>query len=226
MAFTPKLGRKVDPTAQQPTPVAPAFVPKLGKRVEAASEAPVTPMESQNPAQAATEPQQSGWKPTFGRIFDWTAARSKDFLQGLQDIGVGALKGAGSTALNLSQLGSDALNAGYDATIGRMTGTKGQQTDDFTKGLKQDYLTPEGTAQNVGFYGEQIAENLVPATKVAKVGALSKVASLTKTRQKPYSGAQTCLRAWVLKERRAQLWQKLRAQTLAILPPSQPPCRF
>lgn len=179
MAFTPKLGRKAEPQGQSTAPAAPSFVPKLGKRVEAATDSPSTQPMPQSPAQPAPEPQAEGWKPTFGRIFNWTADRSKDFLQGLQDTAVGAVKGAASTALNLSQMGSDALNAGYDATIGKLTGTKGQQTDEFTQGLKQDYLKPEGTMQNVGFYGEQIAENFIPATKVAKVGALSKVANLT-----------------------------------------------
>lgn len=179
MAFTPKLGRKVEPQAAQAPampPAAPSFVPKLGRQVQAATE---QPQHAQNAPQPAPEPQAEGWKPTFGRIFNWTADRSKDFLQGLQDVGVGAVKGAASTALNLSQMGSDALNAGYDATIGKLTGTKGQQTDEFTKELKQDYATPTNTAQKVGFYGEQIAENFIPATKVAKAGALSKVSSLT-----------------------------------------------
>lgn len=198
MAFTPKLGRKVEPTAQPQAPAAPSFVPKLGKRVGASPDTQVPQPSTQSPVQAATEPQDGGWKPTFGRIFDWTAARSKDFLQGMQDIGVGALKGAGSTALNLGQMGSDALNAGYDATIGKMTGTKGQQTDEFTQGLKQDYLKPENMAQNVGFYGEQIAENLIPATKVAKVGALSKVSKLTASAPKAVKwGANLLTRAGV-----------------------------
>lgn len=80
MAFTPKLGRKVQEEPAQPT-TTPAFAPKLGKRVDSG----IQPTNgSQNPAQASTGAQNESWKPTFGRI-DEFQKKEKGFLGNVWD---------------------------------------------------------------------------------------------------------------------------------------------
>ncbi len=92
---------------------------------------------------------------------------SDSFFHGVIDLAVGAAKGAGTTALNLSEMGSKAMEAGYNATIGKITGRnafKGAETAAQAK----EAIKPTNMAQNVGFGAEQVAEFLIPETAVAK----------------------------------------------------------
>ena len=107
-------------------------------------------------------------------------AEEKAPTGGIAGFGVGALKGVGSTITGMSKLGSQFANQ----TAGRVVnaiGGKGftplsneQLGEDianpesqFAQGIDAK-LTPQGTAQNVGFGAERIAEFLVPATKITQ----------------------------------------------------------
>lgn len=85
----------------------------------------------------------------------------------IANFGVGALKGAGSTIFNIGKLGEIIANP-----VERALGLKETKTE------KPQFLNPEGTAQNIGFGVEQIAEFLIPAAKIAKVSTAINKASL------------------------------------------------
>jgi len=81
---------------------------------------------------------------------------------GITGVGVGAGKGIGSTAFGLGQIGT---------RIGRALLPKAlepQQPTIYEK-PKPSFLEPRGTAEKVGFGAEQIAEFLVPSSKIAKL---------------------------------------------------------
>ena len=81
--------------------------------------------------------------------------------QGIEDFGVGAAKGVGSTAFGLAELTQKLSNI---SGLSRITG--GELS---VIGQKPKLLEPEGTIQRAGFMTEQIAEFLVPFTKVTKI---------------------------------------------------------
>ena len=134
---------------------------------------------SSAPSFTPDAPEEVSKKPgIFSRIADFSNRSRKAYL----DFNVGVLKGAGSTVMGIGELGSRGLEAGYNQTIGRLTGDKAYEGSQMARDVKQEYLTPEGTAQKVGFGTEQIAEFLVPSTAAAKSaqiaeGVASKVAS-------------------------------------------------
>lgn len=90
-----------------------------------------------------------------------------------RNFSIGALKGVGSTALGAAQLGSKALESGYNATIGKLTGKEAFSGSGAAEQAKEA-IAPEGTAQKVGFGAEQIAEFLTP---LGAEEAAAKVAS-------------------------------------------------
>ena len=99
---------------------------------------------------------------TFGGL-------AKDVGGFYKDVFVGGAKGIGSTASGLSSLGQ----RGLESTIGaglRKFGI-GPEPPKRTAGeiAKEKFFTPEGSAQKGAFAAEQLAEFLVPSTKVAKV---------------------------------------------------------
>ena len=61
---------------------------------------------------------------------------------GTKDFYLGQLQGAGSTISNMGQLGSKVLQAGYDKTIGALTGKKAIDPTQVNQQIRQDYLTP------------------------------------------------------------------------------------
>lgn len=71
----------------------------------------------------------------------------------------GALKGIGSTARSIMGLG-EKIAAPVEAAAAKITGTK--QFPLLFQGEKPQILQPQGTAQNIGFGTEQIAEFLIP----------------------------------------------------------------
>lgn len=83
-------------------------------------------------------------------------------LNAVKNFGIGAAKGLGSTIMGAAELGSKALEKGYDATIGRLTGTEAQKGSELAREVQEEHLTPEGTAQKAGFATEQIGEFFVP----------------------------------------------------------------
>jgi len=94
--------------------------------------------------------------------------------QGFKGFGIGAVKGLGSTLVGAGQLGSKLL----DKSVGRLFGRgKATDVDQFAGGIKDRFLTPEGTAENVGFAVEQIGEFFVPASAALKVGRAAKAAA-------------------------------------------------
>lgn len=96
---------------------------------------------------------------------------------GTKDFYLGQLQGAGSTISNMGQLGSKVLQAGYDKTIGALTGKKAIDPTQVNQQIRQDYLTPSSTAGKIGFASEQIGETFIP------VGNASRAATAEKTGQ-------------------------------------------
>ncbi len=103
-------------------------------------------------------------------------------VRGLAGFAVGAIKGGLSTARNLGKFGQRALQETTGRVVEGITGTPRDELgsdffkDDTETGARiKEELTPEGTAENIGFTVERIAEFLLPSSKVA---SLSKGANL------------------------------------------------
>ena len=85
-----------------------------------------------------------------------------NILQELKSVGTGVAKGVGSTAWGLSSLAEN-----YIANpLQRLTGL---EESNVIANEKPESLVPQGTAENIGYGAEQIAEFLIPASKIAKV---------------------------------------------------------
>ena len=104
---------------------------------------------------AAPAPQEPQDDSLSGR---WAAAAPR--REGAANVALGAAKGLGSTIYGLGRLFNE------NTPIGSMTGGYP---------AKPDELTPEGTAQNVGYGAEQIGEFFVPG---AATGNLARAANL------------------------------------------------
>jgi hypothetical protein len=105
----------------------------------------------------------------------------------LGNISEGVAKGEASTLKGLGTIGQSFL----DQTVGRVvnavqgkgfTPTTGGMGDIYRSGTDSsnaadEFLKPEGTAQNVGFYGEKAAEFLVPSAKPFQAKGWYNVAS-------------------------------------------------
>lgn len=117
----------------------------------------------------------------------------------LGEFSAGVVKGGLSTLKGIGTLGQSALDQtvgrGVNAILGKgftPTGPDGSGSDLYRKGTQTEqkarqFLTPEGTAQKVGFGTEQIAEFFVPATKIAKGEAV--ITALTSGLPKFLGGA-------------------------------------
>lgn len=95
----------------------------------------------------------------------------KDQLKSMNpgQMAIGGLKGLGSTALSLGQLGSGIMEAGYNATIGKLTGKNALKSADATQQVKDSrYFKPQNAGQYLGYGTEQLLEFFVPAGKVSK----------------------------------------------------------
>ena len=85
----------------------------------------------------------------------------------------GVAKGILSTTLGAGQLGQRILQETAGRGVEAITGTPRQKLGaeiyqpETAQGLREDYLTPQSTAEQVGFVTEQIAEFLLPSGKVA-----------------------------------------------------------
>lgn len=103
----------------------------------------------------------------------------KGFSEGLRDAQkdfiIGQLKGVGSTALSMGKAGSDIMGAGYDATIGRLTGKKSLGTGQVVEQAKQA-IAPTNAAQKAGFFTEQVGEFFIPVPGGAKAKLAGAVA--------------------------------------------------
>lgn len=90
------------------------------------------------------------------------------------DVGVGALKGAGDTFNNLGRLTLHAPIVGrfLKAANTAMYGMTPEQQDVAFSELEKS-LTASNTSQRVGKVGEQIAETVIPASKIAGAGEVA-----------------------------------------------------
>ena len=112
----------------------------------------------------------------------------------LGNFATGVAKGELSTLKGLGTIGKSIGENILDQTAGRVGSailgkgftvpekTQNPITNIFQKGTPQEikareFLTPEGTAENIGFYGEQAAEFLIPAFKAAKAEKVVNVLS-------------------------------------------------
>ncbi len=103
---------------------------------------------------------------------------------GIKGVGVGAAKGLGSTIAGAAQLGEKGLSFAT-RKIGSLIGSKNlqrTQADTLPQEIKQEFLTPQGTAEKIGFGAEQIAEFFAPIPGGAKarlaLGAVEKAPAL------------------------------------------------
>ena len=76
------------------------------------------------------------------------------------DVGIGAMKGAGSTAYGASNLTNMAMRAVLPRAI---------EPEPFPE-EKPTFLRPQGTAQEIGYGAEQLAEFMIPGGAIAKAG--------------------------------------------------------
>lgn len=90
-----------------------------------------------------------------------------DVLGGL---GAGAIKGIGSTALGMSELGQKTIGRAVNAIVPNNIDRSLQATENLRQQIK-----PEGTAEKIGFGAEQIAEYFLPASKAAKLETLTNI---------------------------------------------------
>jgi hypothetical protein len=105
-----------------------------------------------------------------------------------QNFGLGIAKGVGSTVKGIGTLGYKlGTGIGLKPLAGQQILQKGTPQE---QALSQT-LTPQGTAQNIGYYGEKTAEFFVPSSQVSKsqagitgaidtIGATSKLGQFTK----------------------------------------------
>lgn len=92
-----------------------------------------------------------------------TAQKVQKAADFVPNLAVGVVKGLGSTLAGASSLGERYLLRPIDKLMGIETEgpTQGQQ-------IQEQLLQPKGTAQKIGFGAEQIAEFLIPSSKIAK----------------------------------------------------------
>jgi hypothetical protein len=120
--------------------------------------------------------EQAAAEPTKDKSF---MDKWKGFSEGLRDAQkdfvIGQLKGVGSTALSMGKAGSDIMESGYNATIGKLTGKKAISAKPMVEQAKQA-IAPTNTAQKVGFGVEQVGEFFAPIPGGAKAKAVGAVA--------------------------------------------------
>ena len=91
----------------------------------------------------------------------------------------GVAKGAANTAIGLGE----AANTYIPGVGAANRAIYGRDTSGDYAAARKEFATPEGTAQKVGFHGEQIGEFFIPtgaAGKVGKAAEVAKAAGLTK----------------------------------------------
>jgi len=111
---------------------------------------------------------------------------------GLAGVGTGVLKGIGSTLKGASSLGErfvrGTLRTFLPKSLEKGLGLE-KQGEDLTGAeelISEETFKPEGTAEKIGFYGEQIGEFFIPGSMSLKAG---KVASSTVKGGKVVKGA-------------------------------------
>lgn len=116
----------------------------------------------EEPASAAPSP---AFRPLEEESGPGFMSRANEFVKGFSDVSfdvlVGAGKGIGSTIFGIGQLGAKLISP-LEKTLGV------ERTSEEIIGGKPEFLKPKGTAQQIGFTTEQIAEFLIPTTAVLK----------------------------------------------------------
>ena len=96
------------------------------------------------------------------------------FTRAGQEFVGGQLKGAAKTALGIAEVGSKALETGYDATIGKLTGKEALKGSELAKTTREgDFLKAKTGAEKVGEFTEKAGEMLAPIGvegQIAKYG--------------------------------------------------------
>lgn len=126
------------------------FASELRKRIESGS--------FNNELQQMRQPQSIIPKPPLPEV-----------SEAIGQVGIGAIKGVGQTA---RQLGSIAPTAG--AKLAELITGKKQEV---FQPISKELVTPEGTAQKIGYGAEKIAEFLIP---VGEAQAIKKIADISR----------------------------------------------
>lgn len=121
--------------------------------------------------QAQQDPSMVGQQPEPSREQIQEAVNKRAMTQGMTGpfgrLGIGIGKGAMSTISGASELGQRGLQ--FLTGIKPKTGDAGPfQTRGGIVQLKDELTTPEGLEENVGFFGEQIAEFVIPGMVIDK----------------------------------------------------------
>src|SRR3990167_11020924 len=92
----------------------------------------------------------------------------KNVVEPLGNFSEGFAKGGLSTIKGIGQLGTTLANKVLPKSL-EFPAEYGTGSGEFTKKLlSKENLAPKGTAQNIGYGAEKIAELFLPASKIAK----------------------------------------------------------
>lgn len=105
--------------------------------------------------------------------FDVAKQYPSAFMGAVKDVGVGALKGVGSTLAGASELGEKYLLRPIDKAMGIKSP---EQTGVESLGIRQA-VQPVGTTQKIGFGAEQIGEFFIPGGAAGKIGKATETAT-------------------------------------------------
>lgn len=129
---------------------------------------------------------QQGWKPAKQSAAAPGATTTPQTPQGTGGVGgffKGVAKGIGSTVAGLESAGQTLLEQTGGRVANLITG-KGFTATHDTPNLKEalgENIKPHGTAENVGFWGEQLGEFLIPVGAIGKAEkAVEGVSTLSK----------------------------------------------
>ena len=104
-----------------------------------------------------------------------------DMARTQADVPIGALKGVANTVLSIGQLGAHFLPAESNLTdVVTGESPRDRRWNAFNR-LKEQYATPTSGTQSLAFGLEQVAETVVPATKLSKLGQAMSAVSKAKT---------------------------------------------
>jgi len=142
-------------------------------RAAKSAQASPPPQPLTDPAPTAQPEQNKSWLDKAEELH-----KKFDPASAVGDMLTGQLKGIADTALSVASSGSNILEKGYNATIGKLTGKRAFQGSKFAEDSRNTpAIQPENTAQKIGFGTEKIGEFLIPSGSVSK-GAKAAEAAL------------------------------------------------
>lgn len=141
-------------------------------RAAKSAQTSLPPQPSTEPAPTTQPEQNKSWLDKAEELH-----KKFDPASSIGDVLTGQLKGIADTALSVASSGSNILEKGYNATIGKLTGKKAFQGSKFAEDSRNTpAIQPENTAQKIGFGTEKIGEFLAPSGAVSKGAKVAEAA--------------------------------------------------